>query len=828
MNKLLFTTVAAVGLSLGALSIASPNILKDVPTSDSVKSAMKKALNKDSRNPLERPLAKRTNAPRQVSNPLGPDAEEYLLVGYSMFDFSLPEEEQNVFGAGGKLCSYPVYISMDKDSGKVKAYNLINLSSDKEQIPAYGIFDKESNQIRFSTNPYFYETEETVVISQKGNEYIILQAGDPVGAGYWQDANELVINISNDGKVLTPITGFGAFSYTYDDYWEEFNQSALHDIMFNTHLYKKAEGVNILASENSVNLGQSFLGETKSAKVSIINTGNEESDFVVKLSGEGFSCNTKTGSLEPGASKELTIEFTPDLEGTFTGEIIVQNEGEDVRILLSGTGIKYPDFTRIVSKNADLISFSTSNAYPWIIREDIINGPVATTTNKGVDNSKSSLTLNIEIPEGKKGVLNWGGFYDPFYGTRDEFSITDNDIEIYCTPLKHQIGEVDGKINLLAGDHEVIFTYSKDMAVYPQGVEFGNDLVWLKNLSLDVETYTPQAASIENNEVDFNRFFLVTKEVAYEIEQPVLINEGYENLNILEIIPDGVFNAKADKNTLKPEERLKLRVSFNATSVGKHEGTVLIKTSAGDLPISCKLNVEEAPDYSSIIKEGEFLFVPDNQYPFTVEKGVAYNSTSMVEDSVETLSILTAFFNVPDDKYGKLTWMGKVDTQGNGYEVDKGMIMVDNNAYGMHYYHGHDDAGHYSVEPYEVYFNPGTHLISWAYQQCGDKKSYGLDRMSVSELSIEYLDKLPKLEVWEKLPIDMKDVYEGHKNTRSVNIANLSYNIASFRQSDGNDNFSLYVDEEMNSEIPAFGKGSIEIDFHPIEAGIISEELKLQ
>ena len=200
----------------------------------------------------------------------------------------------------------------------------------------------------------------------------------------------------------------------------------------------------------------------------------------------------------------------------------------------------------------------------------------------------------------------------------------------------------------------------------------------------------------------------------------------------------------------------------------------------------------------------------------------------MIEDTEETLSILTAFFNVPTGKYGKLTWTGKVDTQRDDFEADRGIIMVDNDSYNMHFYHGHDDAGHYSVEPYEAYFFPGTHLISWAYQQCGDRKIFGNDRISISDLSIEIIDKLPSMEVWENLPFDMGEVYEGHLNIRTVNIANLTSTELALYQSENAPYFSLYIDEEMNSEIPSFEKGQIEIEFLPMQAGNIEDELTLQ
>lgn len=764
----------------------------------------------------------------QAANPFGDKGQEYLLVGYSMFDFSLEAEDQNVFGAGGRLCSYPVYISTDADNGTFQVYNLVNLSADIAQLPVQGTYDASTGAMSIQTNPYFQSLDQTGVIAASGNSYIILQAGNPVGAGYWNDADVLNISSEADGNVLTPASGFAAFGYEYDDYWEDYNSVNLYDVMYNTHLYKVREGVNLLPSTYELNVAECFVGEQRQIKFTIINAGTEESDFMVKTTGEGFSASVKSGYLDALESKEIVVTFSPANLGDYEGKLQIQSEGETIEIALKGHCTPFPDFAQIVTAGADRMSFSTSNEYPWHIATDIIDAPVAVSSNTGIDNTSSWLAVSITIPEGEKGVLQWSGYFDPHYGTRDQFTVTDNGTEVYSTPVKHQICDIDSIINLLAGDHEIVFSYTKELSIFPYDVEFGNDRAWLKSLSLSTSEYLGQAASLRNANVDFDRFYLVTEAVEHSVTGPVLVNEGYETLQIIEIKPDGVFYGKTTRKELTPEGQSDITIGFRATEPGDFEGDVVVVTSAGEFPVHCHVLVEPSPDYSSIVTKGEFIFVPDNTYPFVVEDSKAYNCTAGVPDDEETLSVLTAVFNVPAGKYGKLTWDGQADTQGNAWTADYGVAMVDNNAYGLHFYHGHDYAGHYSVEPYEVYFSPGTHLISWGYSQCGDGVAYGNDRLTISNLSLELIDKLPTLEVWEATPVDMGEVVNGSFNVFSVQVANLTGAKVAFTQGDASGDFKLDFDEEINSEIPSMGLGTIDLTFSPSAPGSAAAELTLQ
>lgn len=764
----------------------------------------------------------------RAENPFGDEGQEYLLVGYSMFDFSLEAEDQNVFGAGGRLCSYPVYIATDASEGTFQIYNLVKLSADIAQSPVQGVYDAATGTMSIATKPYFQSLDQTAVIAASGTSFIVLQAGNPVGAGYWNDAESLTITAESDGDVLTPTSGFGAFGYEYDDYWGDYNATNLYDVMYNTHLYKVREGVNLLPSTYELNIGECFIGETRQVKFTVINAGTEESDYVLKTTGDGFSADVKAGYLDALESNEVTVTFAPTRLGAHEGKIRIQSEGETIEIIVKGQCTPFPDFAQIVTAGAEHITFTTSNEYPWHISTEVSNAPVAVSSNSGIDNSTSWLGVSVTIPEGQKGVLLWKGFYDPHYGTRDCFSITDNDTEVYSTPVKHQICDVEGAINLLAGDHEIVFSYTKEMSIFPQGVTFGNDRAWLKSLTLNVDDYQGSAASLKNAEVDFERFFLVTNTVESTVKGPVIVNEGYEKLQITEVKSNGIFYGMSDRTELVPEGSANITVGFRATEPGDYRDDIIVVTSAGEFPIHCHVLVESSPDYSAIVTKGEFIFVPDNSYPFVVEDGKAYNCTAGITDDEETLSVLTAVFNVPTGKYGKLTWDGQVDTQGNDWTADYGVTMVDNNAYNLHFYHGQDYAGYYSVEPYEVYFSPGRHLISWGYAQCGDGITYGDDRLTISNLSLEIISKMPALEVWAPEPVSMGDVFDDSFNAVTLQVANLTGDNMAFTKGDTAGDFVLDFDEEMNSEIPSMGLGTVELTYTPSKPGFSSASLTLQ
>lgn len=749
-------------------------------------------------------------------------ADEYLLVGKSMFDPSLPSEEQNVYAAGGRLCSYPVYVKFNTESNEVEFTNLVNMPASMNPLAVKGVYDSSDGSISIATNPYFFDLSETALLSYNEPEYIVLQGGNPTGTGYWNDLGSLEMIADEQRNVIRFDSGFAGMGYTYDEYWEEFNYVGVYDVMYNTTLFKRVEGVNILSDKENIS-EQCFVGRSKEITFDLINTGNEGSDFVVTVKGEGFEVLQHSGNLEPDSVKTIAVKFSPDEAGTYQATVTVQSEGEPVNIYLTGTGNELPDYSVIVTGNASMMQFDVVDDYPWIVTDEITGTPVAVSTNKGVGPSESSFGVDIVIPDGKKGRLSWKGYYDPRYGVRDRFRIMDNGNESFVTPLSHAPGELDGVLNLVEGSHHLDFVYEKDYEVEVMDVEYGNDYTYLSELALDVNDYKENDMSFYGDSVDFGRFFLVTDHVAYSKTGPYIINEGYAPLVINEIRNGDIFEATVSTETVEPEGKAEIEVSFDARTSGIHEEDIVISTSAGDVTIHCSVEVEPSPDYSSIVKQGEFLFVPDNLAPFVVDGNTAYNSTSGIADGEETLSVLTAFFDVPDGKIGYLTWKGQVNTGGEDY----GVIMIDNNSYNLHLYRGHDDAGPFTADPYEVYLEPGTHLISFGYVQSGDNMIVGLDRFTVSDLSIEYLDEMPGLVVWQEIPVDMKDVFVGHRNVSTILIANMNASSLAFMESADTKNFTSYFDAEMCSEIPQYGLGEYEITFVPVTNGPVQEELVL-
>ncbi len=126
----------------------------------------------------------------------------------------------------------------------------------------------------------------------------------------------------------------------------------------------------ISVSESEADFGEVAEGETESFSFTIANEGNAELAGEVSLADDAGGVFAITGgggtfSMDPSEELEVTLSFTPDDAGAFTGQLEIShntdNPGNPISIDLSGTGIEPTD--------ADLLSdvpaeFSLRQNYP--------------------------------------------------------------------------------------------------------------------------------------------------------------------------------------------------------------------------------------------------------------------------------------------------------------------------------------------------------------------------------------------------------------------------------------------------------------------------------
>ena len=178
---------------------------------------------------------------------------------------------------------------------------------------------------------------------------------------------------------------------------------------------------------------------------------------------------------------------------------------------------------------------------------------------------------------------------------------------------------------------------------------------------------------------------------------------------------------------------------FHPMSVGDFEGIATINydgINETPQPIVTLLNgvAKDYPDYSAIVKEGDFTFTTNIEYPFAIAEDAEGNTVarSTVNGSYGS-SKLTVNFEVPEGKVGTLSWKGKSYNVSDWYKNASGYFIDDNPNPDMKWTGPDDDISG------TIKFVPGKHSIRFQYDglyYTGDEKNH----MTVYDLSLVNTD----------------------------------------------------------------------------------------
>lgn len=735
--------------------------------------------------------------------------DEYLMRAYSMFD---PQTGDNIFIEGGKLTTYPVYIQFDDNSGEAKITNLINISSPSTIT---GIWDKEASTITVNTPQYWTDPNTDCAIIGKDGEYnLFLQSGDVYGIGYWESYNTLVMDVSSDRSTITPRQDFAACFLVYDDYFGSYYDGGFYTVYFDGKMFKKGQGPNIIADRETLDFGRCFVGGTVEKTIGIINTGTEAADYVVDAAGDGLSIENPSGNLGSGESAAINIKFTPKEAKEFTGTIIVSTDNGDNTINVVANVEAMPDYKKITSEGSDIVTYTTSLDYPWLLTDTIEQQTVAVTTNQGEGMTSSTLYATVTVPQGKKVVASWDAVYDPRFSSYDEFHVDcdDKNVVIYDEQGEQN---VKGSVEIAPGSHTLSFSYKKDLMVNTGAVKYGKDYVYLRDLKYQIVDYKAADASISSDNLDMRRYFLNLDTVEDADSSITIKNEGSDSLIIKGIKNSTNFSATVSKDKLGEFESVPVKITFLANAVGTYQGDVTLQTSAGDYTIHCKAVVETPYDYSKIVDEGDFLFISDRDIPFVVDGNTTYNGNDNPNDSIESYSSLGCFFTVPQGKIGVLRWEGTVD----GTDDDYAMFTIDDALYAEVLEGDSVDGSYRIATPALTYLKPGMHYVVFAFCTNGDGKAKLTNRYTISHLKLQLFDNLNGVTIWEGETVNMPETYPGHYSTATVNVLNLSDTQMELGDINGNGAFTGQSDPDGWNYAIQYGVVPIKVVFTPTAKG---------
>lgn len=176
---------------------------------------------------------------------------------------------------------------------------------------------------------------------------------------------------------------------------------------------------------------------------------------------------------------------------------------------------------------------------------------------------------------------------------------------------------------------------------------------------------------------------------------------------------DNSFTVDSESGTIPGHGSKELSFTFSTDKVGDYEGLATLEYEGGD-PMLVQMigTIKPFPDFSKIVKNGDFTFTTNNDYPFDItqlEDGttVARSTTNGNSGS----SKLTVTFNVPEGKLGKLSWKGKSNNIHYWYYAAGGVFIDDMNT-AAYTYDGADEDVSNTVE-----LQPGDHTVRFQFDQ---------------------------------------------------------------------------------------------------------------
>lgn len=683
---------------------------------------------------------------------------------------------------------YPVTYSAQFafDGEEVTITNLVatpnySLSS---KYPVKGTYDPETRLITVETplytavggNPTKDYTLLGTITDGSDELYVMLISGNTEldSNGEWSTnmKGQLVFSVSEDMQTITPKTGFSAYAVDGSNYGRGF--LACYNA---STFYRSTPDATPMASTDLIDMTSKWFypGKEITASFSLTNIGETDATYTVTSTNEYIYASSSKGSIKAETTKEITIVINPEEVGPVEGDLtFTLDNGKSVTVHVKALASEFPDFSHIVK--AGDFEFDTDGDAPFLLNTDFMGFPVAMSTNKG-NGTISTFTAMFTVPEGKTGILSWQAFG---YGTQPNgtrIMLNDKQIMFNTTHDKWTPYDMSQAVVVESGDYILEFQHIIDRDWY---MDYGKQPIptqlYVYDLSLETLSGAEHAATLVHNDVTFDKQY-VDKLSAVSETSVRLVNAGTEPLQITAIEGDDHFGGIVPEATAPYKGALNVTLTFEGTEARAYDGSVVIKTNAGDFPVSCHSELVALPtDYSAIVKEGEFSFNTSMIYPFLVsDEATAYNSTSKVDTDMGEYSWLEASFVVPEGKQGLLSWKGYNSSEDffsmmGQQSLINGTIITLSNGYEQQF------AGETSVAssklPAEVLqFGPGRHSVKFLYQTKSSEPK-GDDRVDISNLRLTLDDVVSEAFSVDQENVEFATVRKGRKSYATVRLHN--------------------------------------------------------
>lgn len=656
---------------------------------------------------------------------------------------------------GGDYRTYE--LGVVHQGNKVVFTNLFNLVDTGSydacyDTPIEGVYNEADGTITFDAN---------VIYTKVGNSYdaSLFTVSEFNENGSYLPENELsqlVFHVTPDFKTITNTTPFGlVYSYGLPERYKAFCATVMDP---------ESDGQVIKLNE-SVKIPACYVGSRSEKNVTIFNAGAKEAEYVIGLTQEGdeFSAKLASGTLKPWGKKELTFRFKPTEAGEFEAIATIETENGNLQIGLEAEALATPSYSEAVK--AGDFSFETSIEYPGVIADfehPLSDGGTETVkairlATGGIYGS-STLKIAFNVPEGKQGHLSYKGYLDN--PTNAVYSVNlfigidqETGLPAPAYMLSSDFEDKYTELDFAPGDHYVYINHmdglskSSDVATY----------IW----DLDLNISDPSNAEPEVTTPElFMGFGIAGK--AEKIGTIGVRNHSAEEMTILSVTSDNdEFTATAPSKKAGLLETINIPVEYISAEPGERIANLTIVTNLGTVTAKAVAKVCKEPDYSTLVSEGkEYIkFGVDEDYPFVLEDGKAYNITSKHPDSWETNSSLPFEITIPEGMVGRLEYSGHAwGTPAGNYGTDPlwdfGCIeivlakkVLGSDAFMACWYDNdvdiYSDYWRDQREPGDELFSDlqqnlpeGTNSGMFRYYQGGNQTWYGEDRIEITDIKV--------------------------------------------------------------------------------------------
>lgn len=343
--------------------------------------------------------------------------------------------------------------------------------------------------------------------------------------------------------------------------------------------------------------------------------------------------------------------------------------------------------------------------------------------DKPVDGVYDPDAKTITIPTTKEGIVcgDYCGYYDVLLlggtVTQGGSFTPDNELVFDVTT------DADGNIETITARKNMVIRY-----------EYGTIRSY-KSFTANIPRQGEATLKSFDESIDFGEGFINT-ETTKEI---TLFNEGGMDAEYAMELEsdDDVFSTTAMTGVIPAHSSYTLPFSFKATKEGAYEGIATLTYDGGTedktFVIDLAASAKNYPDYSAVIKSGNFNVTTGIDFPFemaTLEDGtqVAQSGTHGKYGS----SWLNLEFTVPEGVLATVKWKG-VCNNSSYWNQNAGGYFVDTLDGAQASYTGANEDMSGSYE-----FAPGKHFIRYQY----DGEAYtGLEANRLYVYDIEYSEK---------------------------------------------------------------------------------------